>query len=120
MKGDEKVIEKIKQYAPVELSLAAITYAEILYGIEKSPVKKRERTKKIGEIVALLKVFPFEEQAAKHYGIIRANLEKTGTIISERDLQIASIAKANKLKLVSHNTREFGRIKGLVVEDWAQ
>ncbi len=120
MKGDKKVIEKIKQHAPVELSLTAITYAEILYGIEKSPVRKRERTKKIKEIVALLKVFPFEEKAARHYAVIRTYLEKIGAVISERDLQIASIAIANRLKLISHNTKEFNRIRGLVVEDWAK
>ncbi len=120
MKGDKQVINKIQSYPPVDLALSAITYAEILYGIAKSPVKKKERTKKIKEIAAILKILPFEENAAKYYALIRTTLEKRGTIISERDLQIASIAKANRLKLITHNFKEFNRIEGLIVEDWAR
>jgi len=51
--------------------------------------------------------------------LIRARLEREGLIISERDLQIASIAVANRLSIVTHNTKEFSRIKELTAEDWA-
>ena len=69
-------------------------------------------------IKSQLNVHPFNEQAALKYGTIRAALEKQGNPISERDIQIASIAMANKLCVVTHNTREFGRIPRLRVEDW--
>ena len=57
-------------------------------------------------------------EAAEHYANIRVFLETNGTIISERDLQIASIARSNGLCLVTHNRREFDRVPDLEVEDW--
>ncbi len=50
---------------------------------------------------------------------MRAQLEREGRVISERDTQIASIALANRLTVVTHNVKEFGRIEKLNVEDWA-
>jgi tRNA(fMet)-specific endonuclease VapC len=119
MRGDPQLINKIKSYSPSDLSLSTITLAEVYYGIEKSPVKKRERRLKIEYIKSELDIFPFNEQAAKKYGALRAALEKLGKPISERDTQIASIALANRLCIVTHNTKEFGRIAKLKVEDWA-
>jgi len=118
MRGDPQLIIKIKSYSPSDLSLSTITLAEVYYGIEKSPVKKKERRLKIEYIKSELDIFPFNEQAAQKYGALRAALEKLGKPISERDTQIASIALANRLCIVTHNTKEFGRIAKLKVEDW--
>ena len=119
MRGDPQLINKIKSYSPSDLSLSTVTLAEIYYGIEKSPVKKRERRLKIEHIKSELDIYPFNEQAAVEYGALRAALEKRGKPISERDTQIASIALANKLCIVIHNTKEFSRIPKLKLEDWA-
>ncbi len=119
MRGDPSVVNRIKSCSPGELSLSTITLAEILFGIEKSPVKKKVRREKIHRICSQLEIHPFDEPAAERYALIRARLEGVGLIISERDLQIASIAMANRLCLVTHNTKEFTRIKDLPVEDWA-
>ncbi len=119
MRGDRKVIDRIKTHSPSELSLSTITLAEILYGIEKSPIKKRERRLKIKQISSLLALYSFDEEAAGGYAVIRTQLEKKGMVIGERDTQIASIAMANKLTIVTHNVKEFGRIAKLKVEDWA-
>jgi tRNA(fMet)-specific endonuclease VapC len=93
--------------------------AEIYYGIEKSPARKKERRTKIEQIRSMLEIHPFNESAAAKYGIIRAQLEKKGWVISERDLQIASIALAEGLCVITHNTKEFNRVEKLRVEDWA-
>ena len=119
MRGDKRVINRIKKHAPADLSLSTITLAEILYGIEKSPMKKKERRLKIKQISSLLRLYSFDEAAAGKYAIIRTQLEREGMLISERDTQIASIAIANKLTVVTHNVKEFGRIGTLKVEDWA-
>ena len=119
MRGDEKLISKIKNRKPSELSICTVTLAEIYYGIEKSPVKKKERRNKIERISSQLEIHAFDELAARKYAIIRSQLEKNGLVISERDLQIASIAMANKLIVVTHNVKEFKRIAKLSVEDWA-
>jgi len=119
MRGDETVIKKIRSRRPSELSICTITLAEIYYGIEKSPVKKEERRSKIEHIYSQLEIYPFDELAARKYSMIRTQLEKNGIVISERDLQIASIAMANKLIVVTHNVKEFKRITNLDIEDWA-
>jgi len=119
MRGDKRVIDRIKKHSPSDLSLSTITLAEILYGIEKSPLKKEERRLKIQQISSLLGLYSFDEAAAGAYAVMRAQLERKGMVISERDTQIASIAMANKLIVVTHNVKEFGRIGKLKVVDWA-
>lgn len=119
MRGGQRIIDKIKCCSPTELSFSTITLAEIYYGIEKSPAKKKERRKKIELIKSQFDIYPFNERAAVKYGVIRARLEKHGQPISERDLQIAAIAVASRLCVFTHNTKEFGRIAKLNVEDWA-
>jgi len=119
MRGDRGVMDRIKQHSPLELAISTITIAEILYGIEKSPTRKKERKVKIGKIRSLLKIYSFDEASTEKYAAIRYKLEKSGAVISERDIQIASIAKANRLIVVTHNTKEFDRVNGLKVEDWA-
>ncbi len=120
MRGDRTVIERIKGHSPSQLSMSTITLAEILYGIEKSPVKKEERLFKIKQILSVLGLYSFNEAAAQRYAVIRTCLEKNGNIISERDTQIASIGLANRLVVVTHNVKEFSRVEKLQMEDWAQ
>ena len=109
----------IKAHRPSDLAMSTITLAEICHGIEKSPVKTNERRNKIERIYSMLEVYPFDEPAALKYAIIRTQLEKDVQVISERDLQIASIAMAKKLIVVTHNEKEFTRVSKLEIEDWA-
>lgn len=60
----------------------------------------------------------FDDEAAKLYGEIRADLTAKGTIIGNNDMMIAAIALRNDLTLVTHNTREFSRVTGLKLDDW--
>lgn len=62
---------------------------------------------------------PFDELAANEYGKVRAALEANGTPIGPLDTQIAAHAKALNMTLVTNNTREFQRVEGLHIEDWA-
>ena len=61
---------------------------------------------------------PFDDAAAAEYGSIRGHLAGAGTPIGPNDLMIAAIAQCRQLTLITHNTREFSRVPGLVVEDW--
>ena len=119
MRGTPHVLERLEGQAPSDLSLSTITLAEILYGIEKSPVKKQQRHHKLRQITDLLSVYPFDEKAAQQYAVVRAQLEAGGRPISERDTQIAAVALARQLTMVTHNVKEFDRIARLRVEDWA-
>ena len=66
-----------------------------------------------------IEILPFDESAAYEYGKIRQNLQSLGTLIGGNDMLIAAHAKALNLILVTHNTREFERVEGLQIEDWA-
>jgi tRNA(fMet)-specific endonuclease VapC len=100
-----------------EILLCDVVKAELYYGAYKSSRRDRNLALFEGffdEFISL----PFDEQAAKIYGELRADLERKGTPIGPYDLQIAAIALAHNLTLVTHNTREFIRVEGLQLEDW--
>jgi tRNA(fMet)-specific endonuclease VapC len=64
-------------------------------------------------------VAPFDEPAARNYGAIRAALEQGGNVIGALDMLIAAHALSLGVTLVTHNTREFSRIRGIRLADWA-
>jgi tRNA(fMet)-specific endonuclease VapC len=78
IRGHQPLLERIKSHSPKDLSLSAITLAEIYYSIEKSRARKKERLTKIEQIRSMLETHPFDEPAAAKYGIIRVQLEKRG------------------------------------------
>ncbi len=69
-------------------------------------------------LLSWLPSLPFSSEAAPHFGEIRAALAGQGTPIGPYDLQIAAIARARSMVVVTHNTREFVRVPGLALEDW--
>ncbi len=97
--------------------LCAPVKGELLAGARKS-ARVEENLRHFHEFFLTLPSLPFDDAAANHYGQIRATLEKSGTPIGPLDLLIAAIARANDLILVTHNTREFGRVTGLGLADW--
>ncbi len=120
MRADKKILRRLKALKPCDLYISTVTLAEILYGIAKSPVRKKERRNKIETICSQLELLPFDRLAAEKYAAIRTGREKKGIPISERDMQIASIALANNMGVVTHNVKEFERIPGLEMEDWKE
>jgi tRNA(fMet)-specific endonuclease VapC len=114
----KKLIDKISTINRKDQFISTITVGEIVYGAFKSrdPAYHMEQLKKI--LLPLVNVLSFDNSAAFYYGKIRAELEKQGEIISSMDLQVASIAIANDLKLITGNTRHFKRISVLQIEDW--
>jgi tRNA(fMet)-specific endonuclease VapC len=97
--------------------VCSVVKAELFYGVQKS-VKQKENIEKVHKFLDQFVSLSFDDKASEKYGEIRADLEKTGTPIGPNDLLIASIALANNVILVTHNTREFKRVKGLKIEDW--
>jgi len=65
-----------------------------------------------------LEILPYDDNAAAHYGQIRANLEKKGTPIGVNEVYIAGHARSKSLILVTNNVREFERVEGLLLENW--
>jgi tRNA(fMet)-specific endonuclease VapC len=88
-----------------------------LYGAYKS-TRVEQNLAKLELLFSLVESLPFESKAAVQFGEIRAYLAQKGTPIGPYDLQIAAVARAQGLTLVTHNTREFARVPELKIEDW--
>lgn len=107
------------QAAGVERTLiSVVTYGELRLGVEKSEARERDLLV-LAELVTKLRVAPMPVQAAEHYGSIRTDLERRGELIGNNDLWIAAHARSAGLTLVTNNEREFRRVPGLAVENWA-
>ncbi len=115
----DTVIKKFLSHDPEELCISAITYAELMHGVEKSIAVERNRIA-ISLFLSPITILQFDEHAAEEYGRIKAELEKKGTPIGPMDTLIAGHAMSRGLILVTNNTREFDRVVGLTVEDWTR
>ncbi len=111
------VRNKLESIPKWQIAVCSIVKAEMFYGSMKS----QDLQKSLKEQNRFFKQFqslPFDDDAALIFGDLRADLAKKGTPIGAYDLQIAAIALANNLTLITHNTKEFGRIEKLKTEDW--
>ena len=115
----ETVIKSFLSHEPEEMCISAITYAELMYGVEKSMAIEKNRIA-LSLFLSPLTILEFQASAAEEYGKVRAELESKGMPIGPMDLLIAGHARSEGLILVANNTREFCRVEGLVVEDWTK
>jgi len=102
-----------------QMCISSITFAELLHGVEKSAMVSHN-LRNVENFVSRLDVLPYDNNAASHYGNIRADLEKKGTSIGVNDLHIAGHARSESLILVSNNMCEFERVEGLRLENWIE
>ena len=87
-----------------------------MHGVEKSKATEKNR---VALLLANIDIVSFDSLAAQSYGKIRADLEKAGTPIGPLDMMIAGHAKSLNYNVVTNNTKEFARVKGLKLENWA-
>ncbi|MBC7700357.1 type II toxin-antitoxin system VapC family toxin [Aquabacterium sp.] len=111
------VIEQLRQHAADTLAVSSITAAELYFGVAKSGSARNRLA--LSQFLSGLQIMPFDQQAAEVYGDVRAHLERAGTPIGPLDTQIAAHALALGFTMVTNNTREFERVPGLKVENWA-
>lgn len=111
------IVDRIASLSPQDIALCDIVKAELYYGAYKG-TRLESNLALFREFFSLFVCLPFNSRAAEIHGRIRSRLEALGTPIGPYDLQIAAIALANNLTLVTHNTREFSRVERLQLEDW--
>ncbi len=100
------------------VSLSSIVVSELFYGAYK---KSSDRLiKVIEDFINSFEIYEYGLNAAKEYGLIRADLERQGLIIGAYDMQIAAHAVALDAVLVTNNEREFKRIKELTIKNWTK
>jgi tRNA(fMet)-specific endonuclease VapC len=113
------LLRRVAAAAPEDQATSSITLGELLYGAHRLEARSAGLLQRVAETVrANLPVLPFDAAAAAVYGRVRADLEARGTPIGEADTQIASIALANDLVVVTANVRHFERVPDLTVENW--
>ncbi|GJD22801.1 virulence-associated protein VapC [Rivularia sp. IAM M-261] len=110
---------RIRSTRREDIAVCSVVKAELFYGAMRSNDVERTLAKQ-QQFLNLFVSLPFDDAAAIIYGRIRAELTALGTPIGPNDFQIAAIAIANNLILVTHNTGEFSRINGLLLEDWEE
>jgi tRNA(fMet)-specific endonuclease VapC len=108
---------RLRNHKPEEIAICSVVKAELLFGAYKSSYLA-ENLRTLDRFFGPFYSFPFDDSCVEVAGRVRAELERAGTPISPNDLLIAAIAIANGRTLVTANTREFGRVAGLKIENW--
>lgn len=111
------VFEKLHQCDAGDVGVSAITAAELRFGADKSQ-RPKQNHEGLDLFFAPLEIVPFDDRAAMEYGKIRAQLESAGQPIGPLDLLIAAHAKSLDVTLITNNSDEFKRVRGLKVENW--
>lgn len=118
-RSHEKVLRRLQKTPIAAVCISVITKSELLFGVEVSPRRQQDHVA-LDEYLRHVEVLDFPEQAALHYAQIRAALKARGTMIGANDLFIAAHARSLALTLVTNNTQEFGRVRDLRIENWAE
>jgi tRNA(fMet)-specific endonuclease VapC len=119
LRGQEQAVTRLAALRASDAAVSAVTVAELWLGARKSRQPALTRMG-VDAFLAPLRTLAFDLAEAEAYVEARHALEVAGTPIGERDLLIAATARAHGLAVVTNNAREFGRVAGLVVEDWSR
>lgn len=122
MRGSVEALAIKAEAVPLQQQvMSAVTYAELCFGVQKSATAMRKRNQAVLDSFAHhLAVLDWPSEAGQHFGEIRADLKKRGAELGLCDLMIASHARAIGAIVVTNNVKDFGRVKGLQVENWTK
>jgi len=113
------VLAHLQRLKSGDVGMSVITHLELVYGASKSQ-QREANLQRIQSLERLIPVLPLDASTGRHYGEVRAILERKGTPIGAYDLLIAAHALSLGLTLVTNNTREFRRVPQLMVKNWAE
>ncbi len=116
MRGEGRVAQRLAATTPQRVAVPAIAACEIRYGLSRSG--RPTLVTAFQHMMQAVAVLSFDAEAAEHAADIRTRLAEAGTPIGPHDILIAATARRHGCTLVTHNTREFARVPGLLLEDW--
>jgi len=119
IKQNTVVLEHLLAQSREDVAVSVITEGELRTGAAKSASAAKTR-RLVENFLRPLAILEFTSSDAVAYALVRAKLERAGTPIGPLDTWIAAHAVARKLVLVSNNEREFSRVVGLPVQNWAR
>ena len=111
--------EKLLSISPDDICISSITVGELEYGAAKSKWSDKTR-QTIYAFLSNFTIVSFDENDALLFGRLRAKLADEGTPIGAYDVMIAAQGVSRSMTVVTHNTKEFSRVPGIVLEDWAK
>ena len=117
-RGERVVMARLRQEAPPQLAVSAITEMEVEYGLARNPNVAPRVREAMRMLLSTIAVLPFEREDARVAAQLRASLNSRSTPIGAYDLLLAACALRRGLKIVTHNAREFAQVGGLGLEDW--
>ena len=122
MRGEAPELAKRAQQIPLQQQVMSVmTFAELTYGVKASAAAKRKQNQSALDTLALyLAVLPWPQEAAQHYAEIRLDLKKRGAQLGAADLMIAAHARSMDAIMVTNNTKDFSRVRGMQVENWTK
>lgn len=115
----DELLSRMRVFRTGEIGVSVVTVAELQYGVSKSQSKERNQAA-LEAFLLPLDIADFSFEVTVMYGDIRAQLERQGQPIGPLDTMIAAHALSLDVPLVTNNTREFERVRGLRVEDWTK
>jgi tRNA(fMet)-specific endonuclease VapC len=116
-RSNDAVLKRLQRVSVSDVCISVIAKSELQFGVEVSPRRKQDESA-LSAFLGYVEVLDFPDTASLHYAKIRAHLKTLGTMIGANDLFIAAHARSLGLTLVTNNTREFGRVPKLVIENW--
>ena len=119
LKGNRAVQENLRRHFYDPLRISVITLMELYYGAYKSH-KTASNLAKIKTLENALEVIQVGNESVEIFGMLKANLEKSGTRLDDFDLILATCALAHNLTLVTNNEKHFKKIEGLRIANWAK
>lgn len=121
MKGNGRVMDRLKQVSRIDVGVPQPALAEIAYGIDRLPRSRRKDglRERFDLVRAELGRVDWSDDVSEAFGTIKAALEKKGQRIEDFDAAIAAHALARGAVLVTANLDDMVRVPGLVVEDWS-
>lgn len=103
------------------LFLSVVTASELLHGVHRA-ADEGIRARRSAFVEAILESFPLlpiDLPTARAHARLRANLAAAGRLIGPHDQWLAATCLAHGLTLATANLREFERVEGLTIENWA-
>ena len=116
-RSHEPLLRRLQKVPVGDVCISVVTKSELLFGVEISR-RQRQDQAALNSFLAYVDVLDFPDKACSHYAQIRAELKNAGAMIGANDLFIAAHARSLGLTLVTNNTREFGRVRKLAIENW--
>jgi tRNA(fMet)-specific endonuclease VapC len=118
-RSNNSVLRRLETVGVSDVCISAITKSELMFGVEVSPRRQQDQ-EALDYYLKYLEVVDYSGASARDYAQIRSDLKTRGELIGANDMLIAAHARCLGLTLVTNNTREFGRVPGLKIENWAR